>query len=141
MGDIQEDTKWRELYVLTEHWKSDLLFYKDDLRFLHHLLDKYVIWITKEENLELVKGLQKSLHELKLVVESLLEQIAEHQKNLGLLVTLANMYKEKEANQTHAQLEERFATFVKDFRENRKELFRLSDYIIDSEEMANIFND
>ncbi|NNL08747.1 MAG: hypothetical protein HKP38_05945 [Croceitalea sp.] len=141
MGDIQEDTKWRELYVLTEHWKSDLLFYKDDLRFLHHLLDKYVIWITKEENLELVKGLQKSLHELKLVVESLLEQIAEHQKNLGLLVTLANIYKEKEANETHAQLEERFATFVKDFRENRKELFRLSDYIIDSEEMANIFND
>ncbi|MBT8239473.1 MAG: hypothetical protein KJN65_12570, partial [Croceitalea sp.] len=96
---------------------------------------------TKEENLELVKGLQKSLHELKLVVESLLEQIAEHQKNLGLLVTLANMYKEKEAIQTHAQLEEGFATFVKDFRENRKELFRLSDYIIDSEEMANIFND
>ncbi|MBT8187976.1 MAG: hypothetical protein KJO73_09830 [Croceitalea sp.] len=141
MGEIQEDTKWRELYVLTEHWKSDLLFYKDDLRFLHHLLDKYVIWITKEENLELVKGLQKSLHELKLVVESLLEQIAEHQKNLGLLVTLANIYKEKEANETHAQLEERFATFVKDFRENRKELFRLSDYIIDSEEMANIFND
>ena len=46
---------WQEMYVLSEHWRSDLEFYKDDLLFLHHLVDKYFIWITKSENLELVK--------------------------------------------------------------------------------------
>ncbi|MFK5973327.1 MAG: hypothetical protein QM485_08600 [Flavobacteriaceae bacterium] len=46
-----QETNCQELYVLTNHWKSDLLFYKDDLIFLHHLIDKYFIWITKKDNL------------------------------------------------------------------------------------------
>ena len=60
-----EEVKWQELYVLTDHWKSDLAFYKDDLRFLHHLIDKYIIWITKDENLNMVQDIKKILFEIK----------------------------------------------------------------------------
>jgi len=28
------EADWQQLIILTEHWKSDLLFYKDDIRFL-----------------------------------------------------------------------------------------------------------
>ena len=35
------EASWEQLYVLTEHWKSDLVFYHKDLRFLHLLIDKY----------------------------------------------------------------------------------------------------
>ena len=53
--DFLKDGPWDELYVLTEHWRSDFQFYKDDLRFLHHLIDKYFMWITKPENFDLVE--------------------------------------------------------------------------------------
>ncbi len=56
-----QNSQWQELYVLTEHWKSDLLFYKDDLKFLHHLLDKYFIWITKTENLKAVQTIGQNI--------------------------------------------------------------------------------
>ena len=49
-GTSFEYENCKELYILTKHWKSDLEFYKDDLRFLHNLVDKYLIWITKKES-------------------------------------------------------------------------------------------
>ncbi len=40
-----EEGDWQPLYVLTEHWKSDLSFYAEDLKFLAHLIDNYFMWI------------------------------------------------------------------------------------------------
>jgi hypothetical protein len=60
-GSYIFDASWQDLYILTEHWKSDLLFYKNDLNFLDHLIDKYVIWITKREDVELVRTIEKSI--------------------------------------------------------------------------------
>ena len=52
---------WQKLYILTEHWKSDLSFYKDDLRFLHHLIDKYFLWISKKENIDMMQNIEINL--------------------------------------------------------------------------------
>ncbi len=30
-GKFIQEANWQELYVLTQHWKKDLEFYKDDL--------------------------------------------------------------------------------------------------------------
>ena len=57
-----KSNQWEDLYILAEHWESDLKFYSDDLRFLHHLVDKYFIWITKSENLELVRESRSDVH-------------------------------------------------------------------------------
>ena len=46
------EASWEQLYVLTEHWKSDLVFYHKDLRFLHLLIDKYFMWISNKENID-----------------------------------------------------------------------------------------
>jgi hypothetical protein len=47
--DCIREADWQKLYILTEHWKSDLLFYKQDLKFLHHFIDKYFLRISKRE--------------------------------------------------------------------------------------------
>ena len=38
----------------------------------------------------------------------------------------------------HQRLETQMAQFVKDFRENRKEVFRITEYIVDSEQLSGI---
>ncbi|MFT6796350.1 MAG: hypothetical protein ACJART_001489 [Maribacter sp.] len=43
---------WQTLYVLTEHWKSELLFYNDDLKFLHHPIGNYFMRISKKDRKE-----------------------------------------------------------------------------------------
>jgi hypothetical protein len=44
----------QKLDILKEHWKSGLLFYKDDLKFLHHLINKCFLWISKKENINML---------------------------------------------------------------------------------------
>ncbi len=55
------EADWQKLYLLTELWKSDLLFYKDDLKFLYHLIDKYFLRISKRENIDMVQEIEVNL--------------------------------------------------------------------------------
>ncbi|UCD62480.1 MAG: hypothetical protein JSV59_12975 [Flavobacteriaceae bacterium] len=134
MGEV----KWQELYILTDHWKSDLDFYKDDLRFLHHLIDKYIIWITKDDNLNMVKDIEKNLFEIKKESLALMNELITHQGNLGLMVENPVQSSNPQFLKDHETLEEKIANFVKLFRSNRKEVFNITEYIIDSEELPNI---
>ncbi|NNE77749.1 MAG: hypothetical protein HKN31_11835 [Pricia sp.] len=138
--DFLKDGPWDELYVLTEHWKSDLEFYRDDLRFLHHLIEKYLMWISKSENMELVKELKKGLYDLNTKVKDLLEKVAKHCNQLGYLVENPNHADAGIIKTEHEHLEEEMAQFVKLFRTNRKEVFKITEYIIDSEQLANIMD-
>lgn len=132
------EINWQELYILTDHWKSDLDFYKDDLRFLHHLIDKYIIWITKDDNLNLVKDIEKNLFEIKKKSVDLMKELSTHQGNLGLMVENPVQSSNPQFLKDHEVLEEKVSNFVKLFRSNRKEVFKITEYIIDSEELPDI---
>ena len=138
--DFLKNGFWDELYVLSEHWKSDLEFYSDDLRFLHHLIEKYLMWISKPENLELVKELNKELFDLQKKVKDLLEKVRKHRTRLGYLVENPNHADAGIIKTDHGHLEEEMAQFVKIFRNNRKEVFKITEYIVDSEQIANIMD-
>jgi len=132
------EINWQELYILTDHWKSDLDFYKDDLRFLHHLIDKYIIWITKDDNLNLVKDIEKNLFEIKKKSLDLMKELSTHQENLGLMVENPVQSSNPQFLKDHELLEDKVSNFVKLFRSNRKEVFKITEYIIDSEELPDI---
>lgn len=138
--DFLENGPWDELYLITQHWKSDLEFYRDDLRFLHHLIDKYFMWITKAENLILVKELKKELFELNGRSKDLLEKVSKHSIQLGYLVEDSNKRDAGIIKMEHEHLEEELGTFVKLFRKNRKEVFKITEYIIDSEKLASVMD-
>lgn len=131
---------WSELYALTEHWKSDLEFYKDDLRFLHHLIEKYFMWITKPENLDMVKELKVGLFDLKNKCRDLLDKVQRHRTQLGQMVEDFNKADAGIIRTEHEHLEEEVANFVTTFRSNRKEVFAITEFIIDSESLANLMD-
>ena len=133
-----EEVKWQELYILTDHWKSDLDFYKDDLRFLHHLIDKYIIWITKDENLNMVQDIKKNLFEIQSKSGDLMKEVNIHLGNLGLMVENPVKSSNPQFLEDHGVLEDKISNFVKLFRSNRKEVFNITEYIIDSEQLPNI---
>lgn len=132
------NTNWEQLYVLTEHWKSDLLFYKDDLRFLHHLIDKYFIWITKAENLAMVKEMKTDLFMLGQTCDDLLEKVGKHMIQIGYLIEKPKRQDAGIFALEHQHLEEELTHFVKTFRNNRREVFAITEYIMDSEAFYSI---
>ncbi len=135
---VLKNGSWDEVYVLTEHWKSDMEFYRDDLRFLHHLIDKYFIWIAKPENLMLVQELKISLYELNKKSNELLEKTSNHLRKLGHQVENPAQGETGVLTEEHEYLEAEITAFVKSFRRNRKEVFAITEYIIDSEQLASL---
>lgn len=135
-----EKANWQELYILSKHWKSDLEFFKQDLRFLQHLVDKYIIWITKKENLEMVTAIQKKEHDLSIKCHQLMNHISDHLNEGRQLIENSADKNEDSFKKNHLSLEKEMAQFVKTFRENRKEVFKVTEYVMDSEELKNILD-
>ncbi len=130
--------QWGNFYVLAEHWQSDLEFYKDDLRFLHLLVDKYFIWITKSENIDLVKEIMIQVQQLEKDCHKLIDDVVKHKSNLSKIAEEYNADSMERSTIDHEKLENELYSFVKEFRANRKEVFRITEYVIDSEELSSL---
>ncbi|MRI00719.1 hypothetical protein GH721_09295 [Kriegella sp. EG-1] len=130
--------QWDELYVLSGHWKSDLEFYRDDLRFLHHIIQKYLMWITTKVNMDMVRIMETNLKQLAEKCEVLLKSVSNHQIEIGRFIDKSTDSTVDRLQNEHVVFEEEIADFVKSFRNNRKEVFKITEYIIDSEKLPHI---
>tara|TARA_R110002049_G_scaffold83389_7_gene212142 strand:+ start:29027 stop:29485 length:459 start_codon:yes stop_codon:yes gene_type:complete len=130
-----QQADWQKLYVLTEHWKSDLLFYTDDLRFLHHLIDKYFLWISKKENIDMVQEIEVNLLKIDKQCALLLQRVDSHLHHLSELIDNPFVYVSDKFRDEHESLEDDLAQFVKDFRDNRKGIFKITERIVKGEEL------
>ncbi|RED43675.1 hypothetical protein DFQ10_105275 [Winogradskyella eximia] len=130
------EASWEQLYVLTEHWKSDLVFYHKDLRFLHLLIDKYFMWISNKENIDMVYDIEMNLLEVDKQCALLLAKVNSHLHHLAELVDDPLTYVSPKFREEHQLIEDEMADFVKVFRNNRKEIFKVTEYMIDKEKMV-----
>ena len=128
------EADWKELYVLTEHWASDLAFYGDDLRFLHHLLRGYYMWLFMEERADKGAEVAKRLEQLEARRDALARQTRAHLTHLAGLIDDPFKYDAHEFRKEHAVLEEEISHFVKDFRTCKTEAFAISNNLVSSEE-------
>lgn len=134
-GSFILKANWDQLYVLTGHWKKDLDFYKEDLRFLYKLINKYFIWLTEEENVSSVRKIAYNLQSLNEKCTDLLEKVKKHQVQIGSLVEDPDNEDTQVFRIEHQHLEEEIAAFVKLFRNNRKEVFTITEHVVDSENL------
>jgi len=122
------------LYALTEHWKSDLLFYKEDLNFLNHLIDKYFIWISKKEDANLVKKIDASILKINVQCSNLIKRIDKHLAYLANLIENPFKYDSHKFRNEHQQLEDDITKFIKVFRANKEKVFAIIEHVIESDE-------
>ncbi len=133
------DANWEELYILTKYWKSDLLFYKDDLNFLDNLIDKYLIWISKKEDSEAVRKIDNSILETAKKCIDLLKRVEKHLTRLANLMENPFKYDSHKFRTEHQQLESDITNFVKVFRNNRKEVFEVTSLVVESDDFIRQF--
>ncbi|MFO7673507.1 MAG: hypothetical protein R6V74_07360 [Lutibacter sp.] len=133
------DANWEALYILTKHWKTDLLFYRDDLNFLDNLIDKYLIWISNKKDSETVRKIDNSILETAKKCNDLLQRVDKHLTHLANLMEDPFKYDSHQFRAEHQQLEDDITNFVKAFRTNRKEVFEVTKMVIDSDEFVRQF--
>ncbi|UOB18899.1 hypothetical protein [Abyssalbus ytuae] len=132
-GNYTWEAQWQQLYTLTEHWKSDLLFYKDDLKFLHHLVNKYFVWILKKENIHKIHTIGKNLAEENKRCNELLSNIDTHLKRLSALIDNPFKYDSHALRSEHEKLEDNINWFIQNFRKHKKETFLITEHAVGKE--------
>jgi hypothetical protein len=140
-GNYIQNTDWEELYVLTKHWKSDLIFYQQDLNFLHKLLNKYFIWISKKENLDSVKAIGQSILKDKKNGKELKKRVQEHLTHIAQTIDDPFKHDSRIFRDEHQVLEDDIAKFYKTVRKNRKQVFSVTEHIVDSESLEHLLQD
>lgn len=140
-SDFFKQASWEQLYIITDHWKSDLYFYNDETNFLKHLLSKYSIWLTQNANIENVNVVSEKLHVCERFKNDLLETIAKHMKHIKNMVENPFVHNELAFREEHAQLEEDVADYVKSHREVKKEIFSITEKVIESEKLQHLLKE
>ncbi len=137
---IGRKVNWYEVYILVNHWKSDLEFYREDIQFLQQLIQKYLIWITNKEYLERVTEIRKKGHDLDQKCRDLQESVKSHLGQIVDAIQGKRTVSGEEFRTRHGQMESEYAAFVREFRQIRKEVFKVTEYVIDSEELQHILD-
>lgn len=127
---------WKQLHALTEHWQSDLEFHRDEIRFLHHLVNKYIMWLTRYEEVEMVREIQKKLVMVGDECRELLGKVGTHLRHLSDLMENPFAHDSQAFRTEHGELEEELAAFAKHFRLAKQETFKTTENLMDSEEVA-----
>ncbi len=135
---LHKDVKWEDMYHQTEEWKSELLFYKDEVHFFKDMLSKYFIQLM--ENLEKTKSLNDALDQLESMRAALNKKVEVHLGSLaehfsGPFVMLDPIYIDQ-----HHQLKVDMSAFNKQFRKTKKVVFKHIDLILKDEKSKHLIN-
>ncbi|MEQ6118476.1 hypothetical protein [Reichenbachiella sp. MALMAid0571] len=131
---------WQDLYLMTEQWKDDMDFFKDELHFLHDLIGKYFIWMTKGEVLSKVQQMDNHMAEITKQREILSAKIDKHLGNLGMMIEDAFRRDHQIFRDEHATLEDSVNAYFKAFREVKKEVFAIAKDVMKSEKMQKMMS-
>lgn len=137
--DYLKTADWEQLYILTEHWHSDMGFYMDEMRFLHKLVDKYFCWITMDENRTKANAIAIDIKKTQQEAIWLKESIEKHLKHISDLVKHRTARDDAEFREEHMLLEDHMADFAKLFRKLKAEVFAVTEFIMETEELPERF--
>lgn len=124
----------QQMYVRTEHWISDYDFFEDELNFLVNLMDKYFVGTLLADSEKSVK-LKDLANRLLKLSESRKHIASLNRENLSYLAQLIQnkeIFDPEECRDRQSDLESDQIDFLKKYRAIKKEVFQLSEQLIQS---------
>jgi hypothetical protein len=126
------------MFIIGEHWKSDVEFFNEELDFLRRLVDKHYSTLVDEANMERTKSLISMLGETQKRSDILLQDVQSHMTHVSALFENPFAHDAQECKDEHENLETRVANFSRDFRSVKREAFALGKLAIESEKAKHL---
>lgn len=139
-SDYIHTATWQELYLLTKHWKSDIKFSNFEVNFFKGLIDKYFDWLTDNENINQVQHLVNILKHLANELEIIDKDITKHLNYIRLFIENEFSHDEQVFRAEHIILEDKLVVFNKALRETKREVFALTEKVIDNEKSEHLLD-
>lgn len=117
-----------ELYVVTTHWLSDIIFFEQEITYFQSLITRYFLPNVEEDHMILIKSLSSNFESLHGRKDQLRISIIEHQSQLSDLLDKNHVENESELNVVHTNLEGKFFDFIKALRQIKMEFFNATKF-------------
>jgi hypothetical protein len=133
--DYLHQAGFEHLHALTGHWKSDLEFHEQELRFLIKWIKDYKIWLGQDEDAAEMESLNRKLSEMFHEAVNLRERVQRHLGHLEELMENAFAHDERLFRDEHVLLEDDFTAFMKSYRDLKRILFESAHEVGDRESL------
>jgi hypothetical protein len=133
-----EGMVWQQMHIVSKHWQSDLVFFQDELHFFGKLIDRYLMWLTDNEHIGRTRKIAVDLQRIEKKRISLLDALNEHHRRLANLIENPFSHNAQECKEEHSKIEDDLAVFVKTFRRAKREVFNVTEVVIESEKSRNL---
>jgi len=139
-SDYLYQAKWEALYILAEHWKSDMEFYTDELQFLKGLIDKYFILLIKDDGIQHIQALTSKLSASEQELTQLTSGIKRHLHHLEELIENSFVYDQEVFRKEHAQLEDDITKFTESFKLLKKDIFLVTKQLLEEKKIKQLIS-
>lgn len=137
------DASWPDVHMLIRHWESEMNFYKDELRFLMILFEKYFTAMVEKENIEATKTVATSLTAVDLSRSTLTERLHRSSKQISDAAANGNVTEQEATSLKNSfqLLEDELAAFVQKVRELKSLVFKLTERIAKTEQAKHLISE
>ncbi|WP_448698951.1 hypothetical protein ACFGVR_18775 [Mucilaginibacter sp. AW1-3] len=139
-ANVQEVPGLQQIYVATKHWLDDMLFFDDETKFLHILLEKYFAVSLHQEHVNRVQLINDNLKRVCLHKQIIKDEVITHQANLDK--TLKNNIENRETflYLEHDRLEEEIKDMNRRFKNVKNDIFQVTELLLISEKLHSAIN-
>lgn len=106
---------------------SEVEFYKDDIKFIEVLINRFLKDMLKHENLDELRESMMRLQTLKTKCNTLLENLKQHRQNLDKISDMENEMNISKFEHSQNNLKENATTFRLEFQNVKQEIYRFAD--------------
>jgi hypothetical protein len=138
-ADYIKVANWDKLYILLEHWRSDIEFYLFDIQFIETLIEYHFTELLEYENLDELRELQLEIFQLKNQCEYMQQRIDLNLENIVKIIDKKYKHSVKNFRIENEQLEDDIIEFIKNERETKQILFSMIKDVIENENSKKIW--
>jgi hypothetical protein len=128
--DPQLDSELQELYILTNHWISDIHFEEVEIGFLKKMINNYLMPSLKNGQLNEIADINKTLTRQDENIADLKNKIAGLLKFIGGLINDSNAEIRVDLVEKFATLETEMKTLFKSVKQVKKLLFSFTEEVM-----------
>lgn len=132
------DAELKELHTLALHWKSDLEFYRDELRFLVNTVGKYAALVITDKHINRVKEIEKRLSAAETMLNETEAKVNKHIGYLEDLVEGVLRVSETFFRVENVKLENEVAYFIDEMKNTKKDVFNASEDLFHAREVIEL---
>lgn len=126
---------WQKMFLRTTTWKTDLLFYKQDLRFVQLVLNRYFGTGSDIKKVTIEPDKEINIEHLHRYCNTLIQETNYHIKELAVLIKDPFKHRYTDFQRENKYLKDDIANFAKTLRRLRKDVFHITEAVLENKQL------